>query len=164
MEDLLQQIEKALDCKLYFIALQSVLTLPDICSNLVNANPKIKVWKRYSQWYDTYVKNSNDKLSGIDCYFLRCSNLHQGSTEHPDSNFKKFLFIEPHPNFHFYGCTTGDCYLENLEVFCNKMIKSVRDWLPTVQNLTIFQDNYNKLLKRYPDLPGFSNIPVPYIG
>ena len=48
--------------------------------------------------------------------------------------------------------------------FCKKMIKAVRDWLPTVQNLTIFQQNYKSLFKRYPDLPGFCNVPVPYIG
>lgn len=164
MEDFLQQIEKALDCKLYLLALQSVLTLPDICSNLVNTNPKALVIDKYSNWYDTYVKQPNDSLTGTDCYYLRCSSLHAGTTEHDRSNFRKFLFVEPNPHFKFYGCCLNNCYLENLEIFCKKMIKAVRDWLPTVQNLTIFQQNYKSLFKRYPDLPGFCNVPVPYIG
>ena len=38
MHDLLEQIEKALECNLYYLALQSTLALPDICGALESEN------------------------------------------------------------------------------------------------------------------------------
>lgn len=61
MEYLLKDIEKALDNELYFIALQSVLTLPDICGSIeYDTN---RVGQRYTDWYNTYMNTKVNKNS-----------------------------------------------------------------------------------------------------
>ena len=53
MEELLSQIKKALESNLYLVALQSTLTLPDICSGLTNENGKSDR-NDYIKWYADY--------------------------------------------------------------------------------------------------------------
>lgn len=55
MHDLLEQIEKALECNLYYLALQSTLALPDICGALESENGQANRTK-YINWYNTYAK------------------------------------------------------------------------------------------------------------
>lgn len=76
---LVQDIRKALENELYFVALSSVLALPDICGKVAYPNE----WssrKRYVLWYSEeiskYEKNSKDKdnvpyLLGEVIYSLR---------------------------------------------------------------------------------------------
>lgn len=61
---LVQDIRKALENDLYFVALSSALTLPDICGKATYPNePSSR--KRYISWYDEeigkYEKNPGDK-------------------------------------------------------------------------------------------------------
>ena len=83
---LVQDIQKALDNNLYFVALNSALTLPDICGKV--AFPEKRNKERYILWYDEeigkYEKNPKDTenmpyLSGNVIYNLRCSILHEGN-------------------------------------------------------------------------------------
>ena len=55
MELILKEIERALDAKLYYLALQASLTLPDICGALQSDNGKA-TGDKYIAWYDTYAK------------------------------------------------------------------------------------------------------------
>ena len=57
MNDFLEQILKALDCNLYYLALQSTLSLPDICSALISPNGMTSC-SQYINWYNTYAKES----------------------------------------------------------------------------------------------------------
>lgn len=84
---LIQDIRKALENELYFVALNSALTLPDICGNVEYPKEKSSR-KRYISWYDKeigkYEKDPNEKddmsyLSGEVIYTLRCSLLHEGN-------------------------------------------------------------------------------------
>ena len=85
---LVQDIRKALENELYFVALSSALTLPDICGKAAYPIERSSR-SRYILWYDEeigkYEKNSDDKddmpyLSGEVIYSLRCSLLHEGNT------------------------------------------------------------------------------------
>ena len=49
MEELLIQIELALQYNLYYLALQSTLTLPDICSALIDTKGETSGAK-YASW------------------------------------------------------------------------------------------------------------------
>ena len=92
LEYLLSDIEKALNNKLYFIALQSTLTIPDICSALESDNGKTD-GKSYAKWYDKNVKKENDYMTGDDCYFYRCSCIHQGVSYKTKMNYhRQYLF------------------------------------------------------------------------
>ena len=84
---LVQDIRKALENELYFVALSSALTLPDICGKAAHPTEKSSR-KRYILWYDEeigkYEKCPNDQdempyLSGEVIYSLRCSLLHEGN-------------------------------------------------------------------------------------
>ena len=84
---LVQDIRKALENELYFVALSSALTLPDICGKTAYPSERSSR-KRYISWYDEeigkYEKNPEDKenmpyLSGEVIYSLRCSLLHEGN-------------------------------------------------------------------------------------
>lgn len=87
IERLVQEIRAALENELYFVALSSALTLPDICGKVAYPT-KQSSRKRYILWYDEeigkYEKNPEDKddmpyLSGEVIYSLRCSLLHEGN-------------------------------------------------------------------------------------
>ena len=88
---IIADIRKALENNLHFVALNSALTLPDICGKA--AYPNCKVGDRYKAWYDEFVGKyevppTNESgpddtkmsyLSGEVVYSLRNSFLHQGT-------------------------------------------------------------------------------------
>lgn len=158
MHDLLEQIEKALEYNLYYLALQSTLALPDICGALESENGQANRTK-YINWYNTYAKeDSINAISGDDCYKFRCSAIHQGSTEHGNSSYDRIIFIEPSINgISFHNNTMDNVLNIDLKIFCNNMLSAVREWLKTVEQNPNFNKNYTHFMKRYPN--GFS----PYI-
>ena len=115
---LVQDIRKALENELYFVALSSALTLPDICGKAAYPTERSSR-KRYILWYDEeigkYEKNPEDKddmpyLSGEVIYSLRCSLLHEGNpnmkndslrTNQPIDHFS--LVIEKAKSFEIYS-------------------------------------------------------------
>lgn len=149
MEDFLSQIENALDYNLYYLALQSTLTLPDICGALESSDGEASK-KNYIDWYNN---NFLDKasLSAEDCYYFRCSNVHQGKSMQKNSNYKRIMFIEPPTPNKIHNCILNDAFCIDLNTFCKDMINSVRTWLKNMQNDTSFKNNYNNFIRRYPN-------------
>ena len=89
VQRLIDDIRKALDNDLYFVALGSALTLPDICGK-AEYPTEDSSRKRYIEWYDNeigqYERSSNSiskepmpYLSGEVMYNLRCALLHEGN-------------------------------------------------------------------------------------
>ena len=81
-----QQIQQALQSKLYFPALSLTLALPDMCGMVEYSNKSVA--ERYILWYDQYISprlidDEYDKdtpyMSGELVYNLRNTLLHQGS-------------------------------------------------------------------------------------
>lgn len=134
---IVNEIREALSNNLYFVALMSSLTLPDICGKAeypTERNSK----KRYISWYDEnigeYEKNPIDEndmpyLSGKIIYNLRCSLLHDGN---PNLNNEKLdekkidkfiLAIENANQFDCYGdfstiTPTGNEYRMSVRRIC----------------------------------------------
>lgn len=152
MEDFLNQIENALEYNLYYIALQSTLTLPDICSSLISATPtKRKVRQEYVDWYTNHFKD-NLYLSAEDCYYFRCANVHQAKTIHANSNYSRILFIEPQTApITIHNCIINDVLCIDVNKFCKGMISSVRSWINSVKGTEPFETNYKSFIKRYPN-------------
>lgn len=99
---LVQDIRKALENELYFVALSSALTLPDICGKAAYPNERSSR-KRYIFWYEEeigkYEKDPNDKenmpyLSGEVIYSLRCSLLHEGNPNMNNDSLRTGLPID----------------------------------------------------------------------
>jgi len=99
---LVQDIRKALENELYFVALSSALTLPDICGKAAYPNERSSR-KRYISWYEEEIgkfeKDPNDKenmpyLSGEVIYGLRCSLLHEGNPNMENDSLRTSLPID----------------------------------------------------------------------
>ncbi|SDW81518.1 hypothetical protein SAMN05216391_11860 [Lachnospiraceae bacterium KHCPX20] len=99
VQRIIDDIRGALDHDLYYVALNSALTLPDICGK-AEFPDEPHVWKRYIDWYNKEIgyaeKNPHQTteeampyLSGEVMYSLRCSLLHSGIPNVDNEQLKK---------------------------------------------------------------------------
>ena len=104
MRELLLQIKKGLDQNLYFLSLFSALAIPDLCGAMSSDNGEASP-EKYKAWFDKYIAPKYNKfLNGEDCYYFRCSLLHQGSSQHNKSNYKRF-FLSSHRRLLMFSIT-----------------------------------------------------------
>ena len=122
VQRIISEVRTAIENDCYIVALMGALTLPDICGK--SAYPELKVGARYIKWCDTYVyptrTDIDQSVGNVDCgitnvngqiiYSLRCSLLHQGSS---DIDSKKCevedfeLLIQPKNEFDIYVDNIG---------------------------------------------------------
>ena len=132
---LVQDIRKALENELYFVALNSALTLPDICGRAARPMERSSR-KRYILWYDDeigkYEKNPEDKndmpyLSGEIIYSLRCSLLHEGNPNMKNDNLRISQPID-HFSLVVEKTKSFDIYLDasKITTFGNEQIREYR--------------------------------------
>lgn len=100
IEKTVKEIRAALDNRLYFIALMSALTLPDICG--MAEYPGEFTGSRYKKWINKYVnsrefgKYQYPAIEGLEAeiiYKLRCNLLHQG-TPNVEESFEDIDYFE----------------------------------------------------------------------
>jgi hypothetical protein len=163
MEHFLLQIRKALKEDLYFPILFAVLAIPDLCGAVDSQNGEASK-EKYVTWFDKYIAPKyNGFLSGEDCYYFRCSLLHQGSSQHRNSSYERVLFVEPsatHAVFH--NNILGDALNIDVGLFCEDMIQGVEKWLRENEENELHKQNYSKFMRRYPDglSPYIVGVPV----
>lgn len=159
MKDFINQIQLALqNPSLYYLTLFASLALPDICGAMSSENGESSK-EKYIQWYDQYMAHKCQFFTGEDCYYFRCSLLHQGSSQHQRSEYRRIIFVEPSATTNIFHCNIlNDALNLDVSVFCNDLIQSVENWLQVYENTELYKRNYERLIKRYPNgLP-------PYIG
>lgn len=113
VNQLIKEINLALDNNLYLVALNTALILPDICGKA--EYPNLGATARYKKWYSEYIGqyeiNPENVRRGIDIpylsadviYSLRCSLLHQGNPNIEEKHNIKFsLLIEKKNEFDIY--------------------------------------------------------------
>jgi hypothetical protein len=94
---ILKEIEKALEHKLYYLAIAVSLSIPDICARLEldeDEDPK-QVGVLYCKWADANIAWRFQTIEGRDLYRFRCGVLHAGNLEHKKSSFDRVIFIGP---------------------------------------------------------------------
>jgi hypothetical protein len=140
MERFTKAIHQAIANRNWYSALYLSVTLPDICARLESENGKTNQ-KKYVHWYDTYLaskyqfKHPDELeprvfLSGNDCYALRCSMLHEGTSELTTQRAQEIV-----DRFHFTAEVGMHCNMFNsvlqidVAVFCNDMCNSVDEWM-----------------------------------
>lgn len=133
IEQMVNDINKALDCEAYLAALSLALTLPDVCGKA--EYPNLGNGERYKKWYDenigkyeTYDGQTNPYLSGEVVYSLRNSYLHQATPNIDETRIKDsqnkinefILQIEPKNQFDIYGDTSLINHFGTMEerVYC----------------------------------------------
>jgi hypothetical protein len=77
---MIDQIRRARDQGLYYLALLGALTLPDICAGLAAADGKTS-GPKYRSWVEANAPGQRNEAALL--WGLRCSVLHQGRM-HPD--------------------------------------------------------------------------------
>ena len=154
------EIEKALQARLYYLALISTLSLIDICSALESENGETDKHK-FMAWYEQHLGPHYKWLSKQDCYGLRCGLIHQGVMSHgvknskgnplPPSRWKRigFLLTEG-TGGEMREIATDDVYLTGLSEFCRDVLKRVTEWAVSARQNQIVHKNADKLLHLYP--------------
>lgn len=149
MEDMFNEIRRGLDAGVYQLALNMALCIPDICAALESEDGKASPAK-YKSWYERYVAGRL-RLSASDCYYFRCSFLHQGTTEHDRSSYDKIIFIEPNDRMVLHNNVLEGALNIDVRLFCIELIGAATQWLNDVRETQTFKDNYEKSFRRYPN-------------
>ncbi|MFO7900165.1 MAG: hypothetical protein R6V58_14040 [Planctomycetota bacterium] len=170
IELILSQVESALDAGYYYPALLTSLTLPDICGALDSHDGQAS-GEKYVAWFDQWVVPQFSEtvrsampgatpldvpdwafpLTGEVCYRFRCSLLHQGSSQHPKSPFRRILAVVPGTDGCVHHCLSDDAYILDLRLFCREIVEGVRQWLSQVERNVRFERNYTKFAHLHPN-------------
>jgi hypothetical protein len=159
-----------MDAGLYYLALMSALTIPDIAGALGAENGEADR-KKYAAWYNKWarprLKQNRDRdnpFTGEECWDFRCATLHQGRFKKPKSlRRRRIVFIEPgHPNFSIHYCDVHtDTFLIQIDQFVEEILQGCELWLDEVQETEIFQKNYENFARCHPNgLASVRGIPV----
>jgi hypothetical protein len=163
LKDLLDQIERGIGSSLYYLSLFTALAIPDICGALASRSGEA-TGKKYRKWFDKYVAPKyGGKLDGKTCYLFRCSLLHQGTTRHSRSKFKRIMFVEPgklkrtQHNRVLHGALLID-----VRLFCLDITAGANLWLEEKKKSTILSKHLKRSIKRYEHglLPYVGGVPV----
>ena len=120
IERLINEINAALENRLYLVALNTALTLPDICGKA--KYPELGTTARYKKWYQEYIgqyeKDSKSTdgmpyLSADVVYQLRCALSHQGNPnvekEKTGIDIFELVIEEPQTWFAIYADFSSRC-------------------------------------------------------
>lgn len=95
---LIGETRRAVEAKLYRVALQAALTLPDICGSVEYPELKDNVAERYIRWCETHLACYHDQVdrefgtpyvNGEVIYNLRNNLLHGGKAAIDKAKFKR---------------------------------------------------------------------------
>ena len=158
MRTLIAQARKAADSRAYYLSLFATLALPDICAAMSSLDGETNRG-RYIAWFDEYVAprytigpERTQSLTGADCYYYRCSILHQGSSQHPKSSYSRILFVEPGATTNvFHNNVLNDALNLDVRMFCHDVCDGADRWLTAAENTDEYRANYGRFLQRYPE-------------
>lgn len=130
-----------------YLALAGALMTPDICSAMESPDGRA-TGERYREWFDTHLARQHlhpmdgtPILSGADCFRLRCSFLHQGTTQHEHSGYSRVVFVEPGPGT-FHMNVLNDALNIDIGTFCQEMAGGALAWLSAAEGSENFKRNY----------------------
>ena len=89
IEAIITEAKRALSLKLYYVALLTTLTIPDICSRL--ESPEKWRIEHYIPWLDKYFDGYSN-LTSRDIFHIRGGLVHRGHFRHPESRFDRVVF------------------------------------------------------------------------
>lgn len=138
LENIYEDIERALDHRLYYLALVVTASLPDVCAALEGHVPTD--WRTYRAWFRANVGDSLTPFGEHECYELRCGVVHQarlmGAAKEKWSEYDGLFFTLPTNE---RMIVSGNKYViagekpkkvldMDLRRFCRTMILSARRW------------------------------------
>jgi hypothetical protein len=125
-------IRKSVQDENWFAALFLALCLPDICGSL--ETPEENVGARYKRWFSSNLAIKYEPMfSASDCYYFRCSCLHQGLETHANLTHERIHFIPPPPRNNIVHLNKLNNVLQmQIDIFCGDIADAVDDWYESV--------------------------------
>ena len=183
MKHLTDSIELSLKTENWYSAISVALMLPDICCKATDGEKTNG--KKYAQWFNEFVGEyyrtsysearlaqveqhapeifekirHQTKLSGNDCYALRCAFLHEGSGEITHQNARNILdrivFIKPNSKMVIHGMITNEGLKLHIDIFCEDIVSGVENWkskldkmqLARLQSLLLVENVFDSMNK-----------------
>lgn len=147
LKQIIESVEKSLEHKIYFSSLATIFILLDLCSKI--ESPKEKSSReRYIKWIQKHleavIQSDNYYLTAENIYYLRCSMLHEGSTNPTtQNNYLKYADkkvndivtgVFEDTGKKIFAVDQGEEYptlFIDIEYFCVKVNQGVRNWMET---------------------------------
>lgn len=168
MREIIEQMTKASEAKLYYVALFTALALPDICG-AAESSDGVSTPERYKAWFDANVSPKYNAcgvitLRGVDAYQFRCSMLHQARMNHPNSAYTRILFVEPNKQITLHNNVLNDALNIDIQIFVNDVATSAEQWLTSVARDPAVERNLEMIVRRYDNgIPPYI-VGLPVIG
>ena len=154
----------ALMSRNWYAALALALAMPDICGSCEDPGPG-KVRKRYIRWCRKWLEpiytavnkaNPQDRvvwLTAEECYALRCSVIHEGSSKFPPhSRFKRAIFVDPSAGTHM-SHILDEVLVLSVDHFCEDMFMAAQQWDHAMQKNEAVQRELKRMLQVRYDYP-----------
>jgi hypothetical protein len=162
IEDLSREIEKALEARLFYLALLLTLTLPDVCAALEQPNGRTSQ-KIYEGWYKRNVFQRIGGLSPEEAYELRNTVVHQSSALSSEKRkYSRIIFTMPGECVTMDSMVLNDAMTFEVGAFCKRWIGCVRDWIAASRDNANVKANLPSLLQVRPHgLPPYTaGVPI----
>ncbi len=150
MEMILQEIERALNARLFYMAIVLSLMVPDICAGLESDDGRTSP----DQYRDWYTRNLADKyrfLTAEDCYSLRCGVIHQGRFGHGGNTFARVIWTIPNErNIVLHRNIMNDAFNLDAVRFCRDVVNAARTCFRAAQDTANVHTNLPRLVTFHP--------------
>jgi hypothetical protein len=156
LETMRDEINRAIEAKLYYPALALAIALPDICGALASSDG-VANSRRYASWYEANLPDYAAALSGADCHSLRSTLLHQGRPVKPTMAWKRVFFpLAGGKLIAVKGSVTDtevipDLIGIGLPQFCEAMGRAASEWLEANRDDPNVVQNLPHVMRYLPD-------------
>lgn len=153
MDAIIQEVDKALRARLYYLAVMMALALPDICAALESPSGETSGHnaQAYKDWFDANLSSRFKNFTAADCYSMRCGVVHQGRFGHRNMQYSRVIFMLPDGRgTTFHDCVLNDAYFYTVEEFCREIINGVREWFALHQTDPNVIANLPRLVQVHP--------------
>ena len=155
LETIANDINRAIEAKLYYPALLVTLTIPEICSALALDRTQFVKEKHYVSFVDSYTTEAELGIGGVDCYRLRGGVVHRADFRgHPHFDWTHVIFTTPEsPTFHALTSVVGEksAAMLDIELFCQAMISGARRWYEDNKSNSKIEENMANLISLRPN-------------
>jgi hypothetical protein len=153
MQMILDEIKKACQMRLYYLAVMLCLALPDICAALESPDGQTSE-RKYRAWVKQWLPSVYEEyLTPQDMYRLRCGVLHQGRMGHPGLRYTRVAFsVQGLYHLNFLPSEAKPEILNlSAGLFCKDVVESVEKWYAAKEKNAVVRANISRLVHYRPN-------------
>jgi hypothetical protein len=161
VRDFVDQIDRAADAGLWYLAIVAAMAIPDMCGALGNKKGGKATADLYELWWNENLDQEYvSRVSGLEAWRIRCSLLHQGRLDPNPKKAPPVIFQEPDGQSRWRFNRVNDAWQIHAGEFVRAMTDACRKWLDTVQHEPYFQTNEARFMTRRSGIEGVTNMGV----